>query len=176
MKKHHAYLPSLATAALLAAAGQAVAANAAPAPLLVLDRPPFVYCNHEPCPGPDADTSSEPRFHILRGMGRGMSQLSQNLESGDMTAASANLESLFAGGSMDAAAPVVAAAAPRKRAARSGAENPVVLAGWKGCVGGYLAGGAGGCGIGSAAEDGFNAGMDSLGDYLRDRNDDKLKP
>lgn len=171
MDKTNNRISVLAFAAILAAvAAPAAASDAVIMP--VLYRPPVLICNHEPCPG----TDPEPRFEIMSGVGRNVSKLTHNLESRDMTAAAVSLGGIFEGSSGGAEPTAVAASAPQrairavrpvflKKAQRKNALTPV---GWKGCAAGALAGGAGGCGIGSAAEDGFNEGMDRLGNYLRD--------
>lgn len=161
------------TTILAAGSAQAFASDAVVIPALY--RAPVLICNHEPCPGPD-DSDTKGRFGTIDGMGRSVSRLTRSLESRDVTASVVSLGSIFEGGPGGVEAPVVVVPAPQRaiqtarpvllqKAQRKGA---VTLVGWKGCVGGYLAGGAAGCGIGSAAEDGFNEGMDQLGDYLRD--------
>jgi hypothetical protein len=172
MNKTNTRISVLSFATILAAvAAPAVASGAVIMP--AMDRPPKVICNHLPCPDPDP----QPRFEIMSGVGRSVSKLTRNLGSRDMTAAAVSLGRIFEGGSGGAeAAPAVTVPAPLhtiravrpillKKAQRKSALTPV---GWKGCAAGALAGGASGCGVGSAAEDGFNEVIDRIGNHLRD--------
>lgn len=174
MKKTNSRILLLSfAAALTAGAVPASASDAVMAPVRYL--PPPVYCNHLPCPGDSGDDTEKPRFEILRGMSQKVSKLAGNIENHDMTAAAASLGGIFAGGSAGAEVPVVMLSAPQRniQAVRPGllkkgkGRGAFAPMGWKGCAAGALASGASGCGIGSAAEDGFNEIIDRIGDHLR---------
>lgn len=129
----------------------------------------------DPHCGDYVDDCPKPSPLAMRGFSVRVASLNSAIADGKMAKASEGLEGLFSGSGVGSESNAVVDGYPSPSRRRTGSKGGFVKAGWKGCVGGYLAGGAGGCGIGSAAEDGFNAGMDNLGDRLRDRNDDKLK-